>query len=112
MTPEEVLRATSPKEAATKFAEWLRIQCREIGNNEAHLFLWSPEEAKRRGYGSGWSVCWEEGPFDWTMVSAGSSLYAGELGNYGSPGPFPEGLDGDGWYSEMYNTFIISFYEK
>ena len=26
-----------------------------------------------------------DGPFDWTMITAGSSVYAGDTGNYGTP---------------------------
>ena len=37
--------------------------------------------------GDGWNtptICWD-GPFEWTMITAGSSVYCGELGNYSSP---------------------------
>ena len=31
-----------------------------------------------------WTVCWD-GPFDWTMITAGSSVFAGESGRYSTP---------------------------
>ena len=35
----------------------------------------------------GWdthTLCWD-GPYEWTMILGGSSIYAGELGTYSSP---------------------------
>jgi len=112
MTPSEVLGAKTPETAATRFAEWVRKLCKELGNDPNNVFLWSPEETKQRGWGSGWAVCWEEGPFEWAVcTSLGSFLYAGEFGDYSKPGSFPEGLHGDGWFAEPYNNFVLNFYE-
>ena len=41
------------------------------------------------GPGDGWSsvgptFAWD-GPFEWTMITAGSSVHAGEMGNYATP---------------------------
>ena len=33
----------------------------------------------------GTTLLWEEGPYEWTNVSLGSSVYSGELGRYGDP---------------------------
>lgn len=111
MTPNEVLASSTPQEAATRLAEWLREHCSESGSDPKNVFLWSPDEAKERGWGSGWTVCWEEGPFEWAMISAGCTLYAGEFGTYSQPGPFPNGLSGKKWFAEQYNSFILNFYE-
>jgi len=110
MTPKKVLESKTVKMAAARFAEWLRAECRKSGDSDEFLFLWSPAESRDRGYGDCWTVCWEDGPFEWTMVCAGSGLYGAEMGDYGSPGPFPNGLDGDGWHSEPQNGFMLCFY--
>jgi len=106
MTAAKVLEATTPAAAAKRFFAFLveRYEATEI-------FLWSPEETKDRGWGSGWSVCWESGPFEWTSVSGGGDLYGPELGNYSSPGPFPNGLSGPDWHAEPYNGFVMGFYK-
>jgi hypothetical protein len=31
------------------------------------------------------SLAWEGGPFEWTMIAAGSSLFAGEMSEYSLP---------------------------
>ena len=31
-----------------------------------------------------WTLAWD-GPYDWTMITAGSSVFAGELGRYSKP---------------------------
>jgi hypothetical protein len=36
------------------------------------------------GWGEGLTFAWD-GPFEWTMITAGSSVYAGDTGNYGTP---------------------------
>ena len=35
--------------------------------------------------GSGPALSWEGGPFEWTAISMGSSLFAGEFGKYSTP---------------------------
>jgi hypothetical protein len=105
VTAEKVLEAKTPAAAAKRFHTWLTETWDARG-----AVLWSPAETKERGWGSGWSVCWEEGPFEWTMVSAGSDIGAGETGCYSTPGPFPTGLRGEGWMAEPYNGFVLGFY--
>jgi len=105
MTAAKVLEAKTPAGAAKRLFAFLVERYEAKG-----IFLWSPEETKEHGFGSGWSVCWEEGPFEWTMVSAGSDIGAGETGCYSTPGPFPTGLRGEGWNAEPYNGFVMGFY--
>ena len=112
MTPNQVLSSKNAKEAATRFAEWLRAQVLEIGYSTKQIFLWSPQETQERGWGSGWSVCWEEGPFEWTSITGGSTLYAGETGSYSTPGPFPQGLSTHDWMAECYNSFVLNFHDQ
>lgn len=108
MTPAKVLEAKTAKTAAKRLAELIK---ETFPDQVKNLFVWSPEETKSRGWGSGWAVCWEEGMYDWTAITAGSSIYAGESGRYSQPGWFPEGLRGSNWYAEPYNGFVINFYQ-
>lgn len=114
---QEVLGRKTAKGAAQAFTEWLKENAAQKllgkpGELWGTVFLWSPDEAKARGYGNGWAVCWEQGPFQWTMaVSGGSSLFAGETGNYSALGPFPEGIYSAHWHCEPHNGFILSFYQ-
>jgi hypothetical protein len=102
MTPKEVLAAKRPKTAAERFHKWLSKEAEGIGYREGSLPILVEGD-------HGWEVRWE-GPFEWTMVTAGSTLYCGELGNYSTPGPFPEGLSGEGWMAEPVNHYTIGFY--
>lgn len=112
MTPEKVLAASTPAEAAKRFHAWLTLQAKELGYNVANIFLWSPTEADARGYGKAWAVCWEEGPYEWGMVTGGCTLCGPENGNYSNPGPFPNGISGKNWLAEMYNNFILTFHKN
>ena len=107
MTPAKILKAKTAKTAAKLFHEYL---CK-IKGSDSGLYLWSPEETRERGWGSGWAVCWEEGPYEWTMISAGCTLHAGSSGVYSKPGPFKDGLGNKCWYAEPYNSFVLNFYE-
>jgi hypothetical protein len=106
ITPASVLEAKTPRAAAARLAAYLR----ETFETDSVL-VWSPQETKARGWGSGWAVCWEEGPYEWTAITMGSSFSAGATGNYSKPGPFPEGLSSPTFHCEPYNGFILNFYE-
>ena len=107
MSPTKVLASLSPATAAKALAAYLKKL-----DPGAEVLVWSPKEATEHGWGSGWAVCWEGGPFDWALaLSGGSSIYAGESGCYSTPGAFPEGLSAHGWYAEAYNGFILSFHK-
>jgi hypothetical protein len=106
-TPSDVLAARSPQDAAHALARYLKTSF-----DADELVVWSPEEAAQRGFGDAWAVCWESGPFEWTVISEGLSLRASELGHTDAAGPFPDGIQGEGWYAEPYNNFILSFYAK
>ena len=110
----KVLAAKTPEAACKAFAEFLKTHYQqkvlEPGQYWGTLVVRSPEETKRFGFGSGWSVCWEEGPFGWALcASEGGSLFDAEFGTF-SKGPFPDGLDNDKWYSSPYNGFVLNFY--
>lgn len=106
VTPALVLAAKSPATAAKRLAAYLR----QTFGNDAEIHVWSPQETKERGWGSGWAVCWEEGPYEWTMITLGSSFNAGNSGDFSKPGPFPEGLSTKAFHAEPYNHFILNFY--
>ena len=105
-TPEYVLAAATPAAAAKRLASYLKTQ-----EDTRSLEVWSPEETRERGWGSGWSVAWEEGPHEWAVgLSSGDSLWSGESG-YGKPGPFPDGLSNGQWFAEPHNGFILNFHK-
>ena len=79
--------ATSPEAAARALHKAI---CASGYSNPKHIFLWSPEETAKRGYGNCWSVCWEEGPFEWAL-DASSKLHTPH------------------WFSEPWNSFILCF---
>jgi hypothetical protein len=113
-SPFRVLSSETPREAATRFASWLRQKARECGYDPKDVVLWSPQRTAELGWGSGWAVCWEGGPYDWAVnLSLGAGLFAGESESYSKPGPFaPWGLSVTGkWFVEPYNGFILNFYE-
>lgn len=106
-SPDKILSYGTAKGAASAFMRWLKDRYKS-----QNVFLWSPQEAKERGYGNGWAVCWEEGPYQWTSaLSGGSTIFAGETGSYSEVGPFPNGISTREWHAEPYNGFILSFYQ-
>lgn len=51
---------------------------------EAEKAGYDPEQIVVVEEGSRARIVWEEGPYEWTMaLTGGTSIYAGELGNYG-----------------------------
>ena len=106
MQPADILARKSCSGAAKALAEYLRIK-----HNANNVYVWSPEETKSRGWGSGWAVCWEEGPYEWAVnLSMGQSPYASELRTGVIGAPFPQGLHSRDWFAEPYNGFILNFY--
>ena len=74
-----------------------------------------------KGYGSfisksdggGMTVASEEAPYGWSLsLSGGSSLYAGELGCWSTPGDYPEGLSNSHVCGEPQNHYAITFYKN
>jgi len=64
---------------------------------------------------------WEEltfawdGPFDWTMITAGSSVYAGDLNDYSMPvekeiGAVLDEIKSAGYYLEPINNVHLGIY--
>lgn len=54
--------------AAKGLYEALRKCAKAEGQNpDIEVAIYSPEQNKERGYGNGWSVCWEAGPFEWAV---------------------------------------------
>ena len=117
MLDTEVVNTDSAEIAAKRFHAWLEKWAEEAYGNEyntSNIYLWSPTETKRRGYGSGWCVCWEEGPYEWALsVTAGEGMLNAEFGQYGlsAEGEFASGVTGVNWFAEPYNGFILNFYQ-
>lgn len=83
----DLSKVGTPKAAAKAVYDAI---CASGYSDPKYIHLWSPEETAERGYGHCWSICWEEGPFEWTI-------------------PLSFELTGDGWYSEPWNSFILTF---
>ena len=69
--------------------------------------------------GDGWpytGLLWEEGPYEWTSVTGGCSLYSGERGTYGAPtepsiqAVFDE-IYNAGLFLEPVNHYSVAIYE-
>ena len=106
------IECSTPEQAATALYNHICKYEISLEGHSHYVFLWSPEESRSRGYGNGWSVCWEEGPYEWAIyMSMGKSIFAGEFSEYSSKeenGIF----DRDEWIAEPYNSFILSFYNN
>lgn len=111
-TPADIVRAKTSKTAAKRFHAYICALAKASGQNpDIEVALWSPKEAKERGWGTNWAVAWEGGPYEWAVaLSLGSQLHAGDYG-YSQEGPFPSGIHGSGWFCEPYNNFIMCFVE-
>lgn len=67
----------------------------------------------------GWeelTLAWD-GPYDWTMITAGSSVYAGELNNYSLPvdkeiGEVLDEIESAGYYLEPINNVHLGIYSS
>lgn len=63
-----IIQNKSPSGIAKEIAWRLT---KDLGLNKEYVFVWSPEESHRRGYGKCWTVCAEEGPFEWAADLTG-----------------------------------------
>ena len=81
--------------AAKAFHKALCKFCKEVygQNPDIEIFIDSPEESQARGYGKNWRVCWEGGPYEWSI---GASM---QVQNYFK----------GGWYTEPYYSFDLCF---
>ena len=106
------ITAKTTRGAAQQLYDYLRELAVQLGNNPEYVYFWSISESEERGYGKCYTVCWEEGPFDWAVaLSGGTSIYAGELGNYSLPAEIDVNC-GEYWFAEPYNGFIMGFYRS
>jgi hypothetical protein len=94
---------------ASLFFGWLSDQATKLGYDPKGIRLWDPETAETMGCGRHWTISWEEGPFEWTMITAGCTLTGPSQGSYSTPGPFLGGLSGPGWFAEPKNNYTLCF---
>lgn len=87
-------KAKSPKGVANEIRSQL-IATYHL--NPMYVFVWSPEESQSRGYSKCWSVCAEEGPFEWAPNLTGNNI---NIYNHESV------------FCEAYNGFIVSLYKQ
>jgi hypothetical protein len=74
--------------------------------------LWSPVEAKARGYSPFWRVSWEAGPAEWgVLLTLGESMWLTELGLGHDHRPEVLLQSGNGWYTEPHYGFDVGFVE-
>ena len=96
----QTLQARTPRGAANEVARYLYKKAPEHGKP----FVRPLEN------GLDYEVVWE-GPFEWTMITAGSGLFCGERGDYSTPGDWPDGIGNKYVYVEPYNHYTLSFYK-
>jgi hypothetical protein len=86
--------AKTPKTVA---CEIRRKITREFGLSDKYAKVFSPEESTELGLGGGWSVCIEDGPFEWAIWL---SLHCQSL--YEHPTVF----------AECFNGYVINLYPR
>ena len=86
--------AKSPKGLAEELKRQL---VKRFGLNEQYVYVWSPDEASALGYGNNWTLCAEEGPFEWvpTLTGWNEKIY-----------------DHPTVFCEAYNSYILTFSKK
>ena len=102
------LRGLAAPDAARALYEFLQKRF-EPGDE---CSLWSPVEAKSRGYSPFWRVSWEVGPVEWgALLTLGESMWRQELELEYEHRPEVLLQSGDGWYTEPHFRFDIGFVE-
>ena len=75
--------------------------------------IWTPAEARSRGYSAFWRVSWESGPLEWgALLTLGESLWLRELGLPCDHRPEVLVVCGQGWYTEPHYAFDVGFIEE
>ena len=106
-TPLDLRRLNAP-EAARALFRFLQ-QHFEPGDE---CSLWSPAEAKSRGYSAFWRVSWESGPLEWgVLLTLGESMWLQELELGYEHRPEVLVQSGKGWYTEPHFRFDVGFIE-
>jgi len=78
--------------AAKAFHKALAKTVKEFGMNpDVETFIKTPEESEKAGYGRGWTVSWESGPYEWAIDASWKVQ--------NSPT----------WYTEPYYSFDLCF---
>ena len=103
------LKAKTPKGAASEVAKYLKEY---TDNTGLGVTILDPKRSAECGYGDCWTVVWEEGPYEWTMISAGSALTCGETGDYATPGDWPKGISNEHVFCEAYSGHVLCFFVK
>jgi hypothetical protein len=82
----------SKESVAKAFHKKLCELAERMGQNPKNVMLWAPDVAatSMTRYAA-WTICWEEGPFEWALFASGTMEY----------GPWG--------YAEPYNSFILTF---
>lgn len=89
-----IFKAKSPKGVAEEIR---RTLIEKFQLNPTYVYVWSPEESALRGYGNAWSICAEEGPYEWAPELTGNARAI-----YEHPTVF----------CECYNNHIINLYKR
>lgn len=70
---------------------------KDYGLNPEYVFVWSPKETRSRGWGNAWTICAEEGPYEWAPELTGNckGIYEHET-----------------VFAECYNNFMVNLYKR
>ena len=97
--------------AAKQLYRHLLYICKELDQSTDAVVLRRPGEGD---WGPGWEVCWEEGPYEWTMAATGGEdIFAQEYyadGYNGRVATF-EFDTSKGVFAEPQNHYALGFYK-
>jgi hypothetical protein len=105
----KMLDKKTPKGVASEVARRLKAFAEKYGYNPESIVVRDPEGTMEFWGSKAWSVCWEEGPFEWApCLSMGSSILAGEMSRYSDEAEFA--VNAPSVLAEPYNNFVLCFY--
>jgi len=94
----KTFKAKTPEKAAQEFADHLKKEYGDIVGNSLIV---------RENM-----VIWEEGPYEWTVITMGTNMFGPEFGNYsGEDEHYPEGPKNKYVFAEAENHYSIGFYK-
>ena len=102
----------TPKGATTFVARKLKAIAKKTGYDPDGIVVRSPEESKDLIWGECWNICWEEGPYEWSILcSAGEDIFQEELQRMGKA-TIPGIFNNRKVLAEPYNSYSLCFYKN
>jgi len=100
----------TPKGVANEVYRKLKAFAEKNGYNPKSIVVRDPEGTNEYWGTKAWSVCWEEGPFEWAVsLSMGCSIFAGEMARYNTEAEIA--VNASSVLAEPYNGFVLCFYK-